>query len=71
MRHHCSSLENRTGISMNQGSAPDHRELSARPSAIHQGLSRGEIETLFGLPFNDLLFQVHILHRKYFDPNQE
>lgn len=25
---------------------------------------------LFSLPFNDLLFQAHRVHRKYFDPNQ-
>jgi biotin synthase len=28
-----------------------------------------EIEALFALPFNDLLFQAHSLHRLYFDPN--
>src|SRR5688572_15558724 len=28
-----------------------------------------EIEALFALPFNDLLFQAHSLHRQYFDPN--
>ncbi|MEW8560477.1 MAG: biotin synthase BioB [Candidatus Thiodiazotropha sp.] len=29
-----------------------------------------EIEALFDLPFNDLLFQAQTLHRAYFDPNQ-
>ncbi|MES9969431.1 MAG: biotin synthase BioB [Candidatus Thiodiazotropha sp.] len=29
-----------------------------------------EIETLFDLPFNDLLFQAQSLHRAHFDPNQ-
>ncbi len=28
-----------------------------------------EIEALFALPFNDLLFQAQSLHRQYFDPN--
>lgn len=28
-----------------------------------------EIEGLFALPFNDLLFQAHTLHRQNFDPN--
>ncbi len=28
-----------------------------------------EIEALFKLPFNDLLFQAHSLHRQHFDPN--
>jgi len=28
-----------------------------------------DVEALFALPFNDLLFQAHSLHRKHFDPN--
>jgi biotin synthase len=28
-----------------------------------------EIEALFQLPFNDLLFQAHSVHRRHFDPN--
>ena len=30
---------------------------------------RGEIEALFALPFNDLLFQAASVHRAHFDPN--
>ncbi len=30
---------------------------------------RQEIEVLFALPFNDLLFQAHSLHRQVFEPN--
>ncbi|BBB22759.1 biotin synthetase [Abyssogena phaseoliformis symbiont OG214] len=29
-----------------------------------------EVEALFALPFNDLLFQAHSIHRQNFDPNQ-
>jgi biotin synthase len=29
-----------------------------------------EVEALFTLPFNDLLFQAHTIHRENFDPNQ-
>ena len=29
-----------------------------------------EVEALFALPFNDLLFQAHTLHRENFNPNQ-
>jgi len=29
-----------------------------------------EVEALFALPFNDLLFQAHTIHRENFDPNQ-
>jgi biotin synthase len=28
-----------------------------------------DVEALFALPFNDLLFQAHSLHRQHFDPN--
>ncbi len=28
-----------------------------------------DIEALFALPFNDLLFQAHTVHRQHFDPN--
>ncbi|MEK7759620.1 MAG: biotin synthase, partial [Pseudomonadota bacterium] len=27
------------------------------------------VEALFALPFNDLLYQAHRLHRQHFDPN--
>ena len=29
-----------------------------------------EVEALFALPFNDLLFQAHTIHRENFDPNK-
>jgi len=29
-----------------------------------------EVETLFAMPFNDLLFKAHTIHRENFDPNQ-
>lgn len=31
--------------------------------------SRAEVEALFALPFNDLLFRAHTLHRRFFMPN--
>jgi len=30
---------------------------------------QADVEELFALPFNDLLFQAHSLHRQHFDPN--
>lgn len=36
---------------------------------IRSNWTRKEILTLFGLPFNDLLFQAQTVHRRYFDPN--
>ncbi len=32
--------------------------------------TRAEIEGLFALPFNDLLFRAQSVHRQYFDPNR-
>ena len=32
--------------------------------------TRDEIEALFELPFNELLFQAQIVHRRHFDPNK-
>ena len=39
-------------------------------SQIRHDWQRAEVEQLFALPFNDLLFQAQSLHRRYFDPNQ-
>ncbi len=32
--------------------------------------TRAEAQGLYGLPFNDLLFQAHTVHRRSFDPNK-
>ena len=37
---------------------------------IRHDWSRGEVEALFALPFNDLLFTAQSIHRQYFDPNE-
>ena len=39
-------------------------------SEIRHDWTRQEVEALFALPFNDLLFQAQGIHRRYFDPNQ-
>jgi biotin synthase len=38
-------------------------------AAIRHDWSREEVEHLFALPFNDLLFQAQTAHRQYHDPN--
>ncbi len=43
---------------------------SSASADIRHDWTREEVETLFALPFNDLLFRAHSLHRTYFDPNQ-
>jgi len=37
---------------------------------IRHDWTREEVEALFALPFNDLLFRAQTVHRQYFDPNQ-
>ncbi len=39
-------------------------------NTVRHDWSQQEIAALFELPFNDLLFQAHSLHRETFDPNQ-
>lgn len=38
-------------------------------SALRHDWTTAEVTALFELPFNDLLFRAHALHRQYFDPN--
>ncbi|MES2624103.1 MAG: biotin synthase BioB [Pseudomonadota bacterium] len=38
-------------------------------SPLRHDWQNHEIEALFALPFNDLLFQAHTAHRQHFDPN--
>ena len=47
------------------------------PSVNHKSLgkirhdwTRQQAEVLFAMPFNDLLFQAHTVHRQHFDPNE-
>lgn len=37
--------------------------------ALRNDWELAEIEALFDLPFNDLIYQAHSLHRKHFNPN--
>ncbi len=40
------------------------------PADIRHDWTRAEAEALFALPFNDLLYRAHGLHRRYFDANE-
>lgn len=44
--------------------------MTAQQTAIRQDWTIEEIETLLGLPFNDLLFQAQQVHRQHFNPNE-
>lgn len=39
------------------------------PASLRHDWTLDEVLALFSLPFNDLLFQAHNLHRQFFDPN--
>lgn len=39
-------------------------------NATRNDWTRAEVQALFDLPFNDLLFQAQTIHRQHFDPNQ-
>ena len=44
--------------------------LSEKPeNAVRNNWSRSEVQALFELPFNELLFKAQCLHRENFDPN--
>jgi len=44
--------------------------LSPSTPAAKKIWSNEEIKALFDLPFNDLLFRAHSVHREHFDPNE-
>jgi len=37
---------------------------------IRHNWTQAQVQALFALPFNDLLFRAHTIHRQFFDPNQ-
>jgi len=44
--------------------------LSEKPEiVVRHDWSRAEVRAIYELPFNELLFQAHTVHRQYFDPN--
>ncbi|MCB1732707.1 MAG: biotin synthase, partial [Halieaceae bacterium] len=45
-------------------------ETAGQQPEIRHDWTRPEVEALFALPFNDLLFRAQSIHRRYFDPNQ-
>jgi len=53
-----------------QSPAAQASPIHSRPDEIRHNWTRPEVEALFALPFNDLLFAAQSVHRRYFDPNQ-
>ena len=48
---------------------PAGRTATASPAAIRHDWTRAEALALYGLPFMDLLFRAHTVHRQNFDAN--
>jgi biotin synthase len=46
------------------------RKAPAPLGRVRHDWTRAEIEALFALPFADLLYEAHTVHRRHFDPNQ-
>ncbi|MFP5440617.1 MAG: biotin synthase BioB [Gammaproteobacteria bacterium] len=59
-------VQNPTPAAFVAGRSPAGASAGA---AVRHDWSRGEIEALFRLPFNDLLFRAQTIHRANFDPN--
>ncbi len=44
-------------------------QIPQTPHQIRHNWTQSEVDALFALPFNDLLFQAQTVHRTHFDPN--
>jgi len=44
--------------------------MHATANVVRHNWTRSEVQALFSLPFNDLLFQAQVVHRQYFNPNE-
>ncbi|MEH6636637.1 MAG: biotin synthase BioB, partial [Halioglobus sp.] len=59
-----------SAIAARQSESAALTQTLSRGHDIRHDWSRQEVQALFALPFNDLLFAAQTVHRKYFDPNQ-
>ncbi|NMH59369.1 biotin synthase BioB [Alteromonas ponticola] len=44
--------------------------LPSSSESVRHNWTRQEVQQLFSLPFNDLLFQAQVVHRQHFNPNE-
>lgn len=44
--------------------------FNSTDSTVRHNWTTAEVEALFALPFNDLLFRAQMVHRQHFDPNE-
>ena len=50
-------------------SVATHETGAAAPIEPRHSWTRDEVEALFALPFNDLIFEAQSVHRQWFDAN--
>jgi biotin synthase len=55
---------------MNIQTPVSEQAAAPKATALRHDWSREEIEALFDLPFNDLIFRAQTVHREWFDPNE-
>jgi len=55
---------------MNIQTSVSEQAAAPKTTALRHDWSREEIEALFALPFNDLIFRAQTVHREWFDPNE-
>jgi biotin synthase len=55
---------------MCSATASRQSQVAVQQDEIRHNWTRQEVEGLYALPFNDLLFEAQSVHRRYFDPNQ-
>ena len=53
-----------------KSTSANFKAAQATPANIRHDWQLAEINALFDLPFNDLMFKAQNIHREYFDPNQ-
>lgn len=73
--HRLSAQDNEVKYALTQGtimisSTPQVRSFADCSSSIRHDWSVEEVNALFLMPFNDLMFKAQSIHRQYFDPNQ-
>ncbi|MGB5949117.1 MAG: biotin synthase BioB [Parvibaculum sp.] len=50
--------------------AATHVTARTSPDTLRHDWTREEVTALYDLPFNDLLFEAQLVHRRWFNPNQ-
>ena len=55
---------------MCSATASSQPQAAVPQDELRHDWTRQEVEALYALPFNDLLFEAQSVHRRYFDPNQ-